>query len=79
MAPDSLVSLNDTLYSESERQLIQAEMSFITQHSESIIIATDVFQSQRPIAMTVNIHMFSSYLSYFIKLRSGITEMTHLC
>ncbi|GFN93517.1 matrix metalloproteinase-15 [Plakobranchus ocellatus] len=52
MAPDSLVYLNDTLCSESERQLIQAEMSFIVQHSQPIITATDVFQSQRPIAMT---------------------------
>ncbi|GFO09057.1 CGG triplet repeat-binding protein 1 [Plakobranchus ocellatus] len=56
MAPDSLVYLNDTLCSESERQLIQAEMSFIVQHSHSqpIITATDVFQSQRPVAMKVN-------------------------
>ncbi|GFN98242.1 glycine--tRNA ligase [Plakobranchus ocellatus] len=53
MAPDSLVYLNDTLCSESERQLIQAEMSFIVQHSQPIITATDVFQSQRPIAMTI--------------------------
>ncbi|KAK3787869.1 hypothetical protein RRG08_022162 [Elysia crispata] len=49
MAPDSLKLIQHMLTCPVELLTLKAEMSFIVQHSEAFVQATDAFQSQEPI------------------------------
>ena len=53
VAPDSLKLIQDMLTCSVELLTLKAEISFIVQHSQAFVQATDAFQSQKPIAVKV--------------------------